>query len=429
VGGFITRALYNAMMPVAVGAGHTAALFLPKMREALDGRRGARERFRLAGEAMHARPVWFHVSSVGEFEQARPVISALESHDPGIPVVVTFSSPSGLRFAARRGRVDGSSNVRFIDYLPLDTRANMRVCLDALQPRLLVLVKFDLWPNLIWEARRRDVPTVLIDATLSPSSGRRSGAVRFLYRDVYSSLDKILAISQDDADRFRESVPDHPSISVVGDTRFDRVMERHRLAGGVGFNYERGAGRVVIAGSTWPADEQHLLGALHKILDAGRDVKLIIAPHEPTPEHLGPLQQWARSARLSSCTVKAGVPDPAPRVTIIDTVGVLAEAYALADVAYVGGAFSTGVHSVIEPAIAGLPVLFGPHHDNSFEALRLIVHGAGFAVASETEIHKRLTALLGDDSARKEAGDRARTYVESQLGATEKCMAALGEYL
>jgi 3-deoxy-D-manno-octulosonic-acid transferase len=425
----LAKIAYNALLPAAVGAARVSSWFMPKVREALAGRRGFRARFEAATEILDVPPVWFHVSSVGEFEQARPLMTALQAHNPSIPVALTFSSPSGFSFARRKEALDGRTNLRFIDYLPVDTRSNMRLCLDALRPRLLVLVKFDLWPNLIWETRARDIPVVLIDATLSPSSKRLSGPGRFLYRDVYASLDKILAISEEDAARFLESVPGHPAVSVVGDTRFDRVVERHAASAGTGFHYERGGGRVLIAGSTWPSDEKHLLGALHSLMASDPDLKVIIAPHEPSPGHLGPLQDWARSRRLPSCTVKGGVPKPAPRVTIIDTVGQLAEAYALADVAYVGGGFSTGVHSVIEPAIAGLPVVFGPAHDNSFEALRLIERGAGFCAPSEKEIHDHLVPLLYDDAARARAGENARAYVESQLGATEKCLAAIAEYL
>lgn len=427
--GFWTRTLYNAALPLALAGGRVASWFNPKVREALAGRRGALERLRDAGEAMDEAPVWFHVSSVGEFEQARPVISALARHAPASPVVVTFSSPSGYHFARRREPLDGSTNIHTIDYLPVDTRRNVRRCLDALRPRMLVLVKFDLWPNLIWETRRHGVPIVLIDATLSPSSGRLTSAGRALYRSVYPDIDRILAISRDDADRFLTSSPGHTGVSVAGDTRFDRVMERHRLAGGPPFHYNRRVGPVVIAGSTWPPDETHLLPALRALMEADDDLKVILAPHEPTPAHLEPLLSWARDRGFAASTVTGGVPDPAPRVTLIDTVGVLAEAYALADVAYIGGAFTTGVHSVIEPAIAGIPVLFGPRHDNSFEALQLIERGAGFAVADETAVRARLEALLYDDGARRSAGRAARAYVESQLGATEKCLAAIAEYI
>ncbi len=426
---WLAKTIYNAVIPIAVAGSHASSYFLPKMRDALQGRRGVRDRLRAAAASLDAQPVWFHVASVGEFEQARPVISALQEHHPDIPVVITFSSPSGYSFATRREPLDGSTNIRMLDYLPLDTRSNMKFCLDVLRPRLLVLVKFDLWPNLIWQTRGRGIPIVLIDATLSPSSKRLTGAGRFLYRSVYASLDKILAISDEDADRFIESVPGHRNISVAGDTRFDRVMERHTRSGGAGFHYNRGDAVVIIAGSTWPADEAHLLVALRKLLGGDDTLNLIIAPHEPTPEHLGPLQDWARSAGLSSCTVREGVPDPAPRVTIIDTVGVLAEAYSLADVAYIGGAFSTGVHSVIEPAIAGLPVVFGPLHDNSFEAVQLIARGAGFCETDEAGIFSRLKSLAGDVNERSRAGQCSRAYVNSQLGATEKCMAALAEYL
>jgi 3-deoxy-D-manno-octulosonic-acid transferase len=135
------------------------------------------------------------------------------------------------------------------------------------------------------------------------------------------------------------------------------------------------------------------------------------------------------ACRFPWCTVRGGVPDPAPRVTIVDTVGVLAEAYELADVAYVGGSFSTGVHSVIEPAIAGLPVLFGPVHANSFEALELLAAGAAFCETDARGIHDRLHAFVADEALRAAAGRRARAYVESQLGATQKCLAALREYI
>jgi 3-deoxy-D-manno-octulosonic-acid transferase len=420
------------MVPLAVTLTRLAGAFRPKVREALSGRRGVMRRFREAGEAhgeLGGDTVWFHVSSVGEFEQARPVITALGRHAPHVPVALTFSSPSGYHFARRREPLDGSTNIRFIDYLPVDTRRNMRACLDALQPRALVLVKFDLWPNLIWETKGRGIPVILIDATLSPSSRRLSGIARAFYRHVYGDIDRIVAISEADAKRFLDSAPGHGGVSVAGDTRFDRVMERHRLSTGTGFAYNPDGARVVIAGSTWPPDEAHLLPALRAVMDHDADLRAIIAPHEPTEEHLTPLLAWARECGYSACTVTGGVPDPAPRVTVIDTVGVLAEAYALADVAYVGGAFTTGVHSVIEPAIAGIPVLFGPGHDNSLEALRLMEQEAGFCVSDASQIRERLGELLDDSNARLGAGERARAYVESQLGATEKCLAAIADYV
>jgi 3-deoxy-D-manno-octulosonic-acid transferase len=421
--------LYNLFLPAAAGAGYVACVFNKKLRQAVAGRRGWRQRWTGAGARLASRPVWFHVSSVGEFEQAKPVITSLARSHPDVPVVVSFSSPSGYHFALRKEILDERNNIAFIDYLPADFNRNVRYCLEAIDPRLLVLVKFDLWPNLIWEARRRGVPTVLIDATLSPSSRRTTAAGRAFYNAVYSNLDKILAISNSDALRFRETSPDHPSIETVGDTRFDRVMERKRGAGEVGFDIAREGRRVVICGSTWPRDEVHLLPALAEIMNSRPDVFAVVAPHEPHPDRIAQLARWAEESGFSAGRAGQGVDEPAPRVVLIDTVGILAEIYRMGDAAYVGGGFSTGVHSVIEPAIEGLPVLFGPVHDNSFEALCLMEAGAGFAVETASDVRDALDRLLTDDSVRCAAGDAARRYVESQLGATKKCVAAIDEYL
>jgi 3-deoxy-D-manno-octulosonic-acid transferase len=421
------RGLYNALLPLALAGARASALFLPKMREAIEGRRGFRERFaQLRGLDP---PVWFHVSSVGEFEQARPLITLLGRRHPHIPVVLTFSSPSGYHFARRREKVGEGSNIVFIDYLPADTRGNMQFCLDCVNPRALVLVKFDLWPNLIWETKRRGVGIVLVDATLSPSSRRLSGPARWLYRSVYECIDRIIAISDADAKRFADAVPGHGAIEVAGDTRFDRVMERWEQRSSTRVEYDTGDGPVLIAGSTWPADEARLLDAVKGLLDAYPSLRFIVAPHEPSPAHVAGLEGWARGAGISARTVSADRAAEEARVLIIDTVGILAEAYRLGDIAYVGGSFSTGVHSVIEPAIAGLPVVFGPRHDNSFEALQLIERGGGFCVHDGAGMAARLESLVGDDGLRARSGEAASTYVASQLGASEKCMAVLEGFL
>lgn len=425
------RVAYNAVLPVAVAGAHAAARVLPKLRAALEGRRGFRARWESLARELTAPPVWFHVASVGEFEQARPVISALERARPDIPVMVTFSSPSGYHFAKKRESME-SGSIRFIDYLPFDTAANMRSCLERARPRLLVFVKFDVWPNLVWEATARGVPVVLVDATLSASSGRLSLPARWLYREVYRRIDAILAISDEDAQRFRASVPEHASVSVVGDTRFDRVMERWEKRSASAFALPAG-GPTLIAGSTWPPDDERLLPALARLLAEDARLRVVLVPHEPTLAHVAPLVRWAADSGLETRTASDGslsAPGAANvRVVIVDVVGVLAEAYRFGDVAYVGGAFTTGVHSVIEPAIAGLPAVFGPKYDNSFEAIQLVLRGAARSIRSADDAYTALRAWLADDAARAAAGRAARDYVQSQLGATEKCMAALTRYL
>jgi 3-deoxy-D-manno-octulosonic-acid transferase len=320
-----------------------------------------------------------------------------------------------------------------MEYLPLDFARNVRFCLAFLDPRLLVFVKFDIWPNLVWESALRGVPSMLIDATLSANSYRFSRLGRRFYRAVYSDLARILAISDHDAERFNVCVPDPAGISVTGDTRFDRVMERKRLNNGPSLNIDRREGRVIIAGSTWPKDEAHLLPALARLAAEERALLIIIAPHEPTGPRVSELLNWAKTHNLEAERLserdRLSSPSDGSQVLVVDSVGVLAEAYKCADVAYIGGSFSTGVHSVIEPAIMGIPVLFGPVHANSFEAVELLGRGAAVEVTTAEAIYESLGSILRDGDLRREMGGRALSYVESQLGATDRCMETLVEYL
>ncbi len=428
VAGAAWRAAWAVGAPAALALARVAARFDPKLREGLEGRRGWRERWRAARGALGERPVWFHVASVGEFEQARPIVTALAEAHPDVGVALTFASPSGVRFAQRRERIGPGETIRFADYLPPDTRGAMREAIDILRPRLVVFVKFDLWPHLVWCAREARVPRVLVDATLSPSSGRLRWPARSFYRHVYEALDRIVAIGPDDAARFAACAPGHPGISVAGDTRFDRVWERWRARESVRLDWDPGEGPVVILGSTWPPDEARVLPALGRLLGERPELRAVVAPHEPEPGRVAELERWALDVAGSVCRATGEGPRDA-RVLVIDTVGVLAEAYRLGDVVYVGGSFSTGVHSVIEPAIAGVPVLFGPVHDNALEALELVARGAGFAVRDAASAERTLRTLLDDPSARRRAGEAAEAYVRSQLGATAKCLAQIEPFL
>lgn len=430
----VQKTIYNGLvLPVTWGFVHAAAPFHEKLRETIRGREDVRKRWRAAGKRIREKPVWFHVASVGEYEQARPLITALGESHPHIDVALSVTSPTGFKYIAKKEGAGEGNTVRFVDYLPFDFADNARLCVDALRARLIVFVKFDLWPNLIWEAAARRTPQVLIDATLSETSRRNTSLARRFYGAVYSKLDKILAISDADRHRFLECVPDHRCVMAVGDTRFDRVMDRKRDRKDAKTRIDKNGRLTVIAGSTWPKDETHLLGALARLAKSDPSVLLVIAPHEPAVERVEMLLTWARSAGLRAAPLsehaKAAARDDAEQVVIVDSVGVLAELYEDADVAYVGGSFSTGVHNVIEPAIMGIPVLFGPIHKNSFEALELVRRGAAIEVTSEAEIFDGLTALVKDRNKRTEMGRLARGYVESQLGATQRCLEAIREYL
>jgi 3-deoxy-D-manno-octulosonic-acid transferase len=421
-GRIMIKMAYDCMLPIGSAAALLAAPFHTKVRETLRGRIGLRARWRSKAASLGRSPIWFHVSSVGEFEQARPLISALKERFPTTPIAVTFFSPSGYRFAASR-RDEIAGEIDFIDYLPLDFAWNASFCLALLKPRLLVFVKFDLWPNLIWKARAMGIPVVLIDGTLSPSSRRMSAAGRFVYRSVYEAIDRILAISPEDAERFERCVPNHASITAVGDTRFDRVAQRSRTVLPRPPAFE--GRRVLVAGSTWPPDEERLLPAAAEILGDFPEALLLVAPHEPTGERVEELLAWAESRGFEAQRFSRLPASPGPRVVVVDRVGILAELYRFGEIAYVGGAFSTGVHNVIEPAIMGIPVLFGPSHDNSHEAVELIGFGGAVEVDSREEMLETLRSLYADAKKRRDTGEKAGAYVLGKLGATRRCLDAI----
>jgi 3-deoxy-D-manno-octulosonic-acid transferase len=430
----LQKAIYNGvLLPLGFGSALAVSLFHRKLREAFEGRRNFHERWIAAGERFRERPVWFHVSSVGEFEQAKPLIAILREDHPDIPVAITFSSPSGFHYATTKERLNGENSVKFIDYLPIDFARNARFCLACLNPRLLVFVKFDLWPNLIWEAKARGIPAVLIDATLSETSQRITGLGKRFYSSVYGDLERILAISEHDARRFRACNPDHRGISVGGDTRFDRVMERKQRSAGPGFHIDTGGCFVMIAGSTWPQDEEHLLKAVSDIAATEHRLRFIIAPHEPAPDRVASLSRWAQAHNLETAVLsevnRQSGRQNAWQVLIIDTVGVLAETYCLGSVAYVGGSFSSGVHNIIEPAIMGMPVLFGPVNKNSWEALELLRIGAAIQVKNGQDVSRSLRTLLDDGDKRRLMGEKAKEFVKTQLGASNRCMAAMEDFI
>jgi 3-deoxy-D-manno-octulosonic-acid transferase len=344
--------------------------------------------------------------------QARPVLQRLRSAHPELLLAYTFFSPSAERFAR-------SLDVDFTDYLPFDTRGDARAALGALRPTALVFSKLDVWPGLVREAAGRGVALGLISATLSEQSGRRKGIAATLLRDAYARLDAVGAIDAEDAARLVELGVRSDAISITGDTRYDQVWARAEAVDREGeLLAPLGSPRpTLVAGSTWPSDEAVLLPAW---LDVRREIpgaRLIIAPHEPTPAHLAPIERWAAEHRVR--LARLGAPESSTAdVVLVDRVGVLGDLYALAGAAYVGGGFhAAGLHSVLEPAAFGAPVLFGPRSGASRDARLLLGDGGGARVTSHPELAERLVHWLSNDVVRSEAGTRARTLVQSGLGA------------
>ncbi|WP_420129635.1 3-deoxy-D-manno-octulosonic acid transferase [Longimicrobium sp.] len=416
---------------------HAARPLLPlaargdgKLARGIRGRAGVLERMEAWARAHRdpARPlVWFHAPSVGEGLQARAVVHAFRARRPDAQIAYTFFSPSAESFA-RTVQAD------FADYLPLDLPSDVRQVLDALRPSVIAFSKTDVWPVLTREAKARGVRLAMLSGTLPAASSRLRGPARALLAPAYRRLDAVAAISPDDAARFAELGVPAGRRTVMGDARFDQVWARAAAADRdsallrpfAGFD-----GITVVAGSTWPADEERLIPALARLRRDDRSIRLILVPHEPTPAHLARSTERLVDAGFSPVQRLSGIEaGSAPGGTVlVDRVGVLGDLYALADVAYVGGGWGTaGLHSVLEPAAFGVPVLFGPRHANAREAADLIAAGGALELA-EDAIQPNLAPLLADMDRRRAAGAAARAYVQANLGAAERGAALIEQLL
>ena len=396
-----------------------------KFRRGLSARRDIVKRYAQWGarDRDPSRPlVWFHAPSVGEGLQALPVIELLRSRRPDVQIAYTFYSPSAERFASSFG-------ADFVDYLPFDTFDDGDAIISALRPSAIIFSKLDVWPALTERATAARVPVGVISATLPESSGRRGLWGRALLGDAYRAIERVGAIDEEDAKRLGEQGVQSDRITVTGDTRYDQVWSRARRPASPLVESLRSARPTLVAGSTWPTDEENLLPAWRKIRDKIPDARLVIAPHEVTDSHIRSIEAWARANALRLARVEDDVA-PDADVVLVDRYGILGDLYALGDVAYVGGGFQpAGLHSVLEPAAFGTPVLFGPRHEKSRDAGLLIAAGGGAVVTAVADLSLRLAEWLGSVPARDAAGGAARAMVQKDLGAAERSFALVSALL
>ncbi len=423
--------LYNTIAVPALFVGfHTAAQFNPKVREGLAGRRGVFDSLKnqlLAGRKLN-QTAWFHFTSVGEFEQAKPLIEAIKDE---ARIVLTYFSPSVHPNVARYPHRDAAI------YLPLDTYRNAEQLVQLINPSLLVFSKFDIWPNLVWCLSRHKVPIILIAGTLHAASQRLAPFARPFFRSVHRHIAVHCVISAGDAGRFHHICPPDARIVVTGDTRFDRVYQR-AIAVDADTEFFPGQSTlkrpILIAGSTYSADERVLLEAcVHLRKDSPQVMPhLILVPHEPTDERIreirGQLAQWGFS-HICFSALKGGVDLSPIDVIVIDTVGLLAKLYRFGDIAFVGGSFHGSVHNVMEPAAMAKPILFGPTIHNAYEAYVLKERGAARVVNNAQEMAEVLKAWLADAEGRAQMGQIGVQVIEENLGASERTLVHLRAYL
>ncbi|MBX3041473.1 MAG: hypothetical protein KF789_12265 [Bdellovibrionaceae bacterium] len=356
------------------------------------------------------RPLWVHASS-GEVEYARPVLRALKEKYPELPLLVTYSSPSAIRL------IQSIPDLSAWGPVPWENGHDIRAFLERFKPRALMVARTDLWPILIDEVSKAGVPSLMFSATFASNSSRLKGFARCLTGFSLRRLSHLQLVSEDDR-KSLGSLAAGLSVEIAGDTRFDQVSHRLSHPKPLPISLKPAMGRpVLIAGSTWPEDEQHLLSTIKE----APDWKVLLAPHETTPAHLESLERSLQEHGISFQKFSRGG-NWTEQVLLLDQVGILAELYSWGDLAFVGGSFKKQVHSVMEPLAAGLRVLVGPHHLNNREALHFREVFAGqdplvIPVSSSQDLLKALRnpALL-------QAKEQIRLLVRAQEGATLKAL-------
>ena len=396
-----------------------AALWNPKARLWIDGRKRFFEKLQQSGiQNDTAKKVWMHCASLGEFEQGRPLLEALKNSQPGIKIVLSFFSPSGYEVMKDYKGAD------HIFYLPMDSKANAEKFINAIDPSLVLWVKYEYWYNYLFELKRRNIITMLVSGIF-----RENQPFFAWYGGIWRMMLGCFThffVQNDESKQLLEKIITTQNIAVSGDTRFDRVKaiadQFETLPVIKTFCADH---QVIVAGSTWDED----VVELKHFVKAHPEIIFIIAPHEIDMENLQDVQKEFAGSAFYSSLEKAGghLPEPV-QVLIIDNIGMLSRLYYYATIAYIGGGFGAdGVHNVLEAAVYGKPVVFGPVFEKFEEAIGLKEAGGAVSATGPIQLEALLNGILKDEAQRSIMGKAAAKYVSENAGASAKIIAFIQE--
>lgn len=365
----------------------------------------------------NAKYIWFHASSLGEFEQGRPLIEKIKAEHPEYKILLTFFSPSGYEVRKNYGGAD------VVCYLPFDTPYRVKKFLDLSKPVMAIFIKYEFWDNYLSELKRRNIPVYIVSAIF------RKEQLFFkwyggMYRKVFSYFTHIFV--QDDASRELLSKYGVTNVSVFGDTRFDRVQDVYKNTKQIPMvelfvNNNRSDNQLtMVAGSSWQQDEEVYLNYFNE----HPELKLIIAPHEIHKDHLMHIESMLKrpSIRLSEATEKD---IKGKSCLIVDSFGLLSSIYRYGDLAYIGGGFGAGIHNVSEAAVYGIPVIFGPKYQKFKEARDLLQVGGAFSITDEKTFESKMEELSTYRDLLEAAGAAAGDFVKSNIGATNRIISSI----
>ncbi len=383
-----------------------ASLWHPKAKLWVSGRQYWEQELRKKVGKIESS-VWFHFASLGEFEQGRPVLEALKKAEPETNIVISFFSPSGYEIHKNYPLALA------VCYLPLDTPNNATTFIDIIKPKYAVFTKYEYWFYFFRALHQLHIPLYLISGIF------RKNQVFFkwyggFYRQMLGFVSYFFVQNEESKDLLTSL--GYQNVTLSGDTRFDRVAENAKNKKELReIEAFCGSSKVLVAGSTWPADET----LLNSIIESYTDWKFIIAPHEISETNLQQLEKQLIGKTMRYSNLKAHK-SALPQVLIIDNIGLLSSLYAYGTIAYIGGGFGKGIHNTLEAAAYGLPVIFGPKYQKFQEAKDLIQIQAGFSISNQAELNKCFKLLQADTH--KKAGKQAKAYVDTHTGVTTKIL-------
>lgn len=410
----LSRLIYNGSVKSYHFLIRLASPVNPKAKLWIDGRKNVFEKLRSKLKGNKRELIWFHVASLGEFEQARPVIENLKKKEADLFILLSFFSPSGFEIRKEYPFAD------YVTYLPIDSKKNAEKFLNISNPSLIVFVKYEFWFHYLNEAKKREIPILLISALFRKDQIFFKSYGRF-YKKILNCFSEIMVQDTASYDLLKKNNIKHASIS--GDTRFDRVTELASNPVLIPKIEEfKGSSKLLIAGSSWRREELIIKNSLN---DLPSDWKILIAPHDISTNHIKELAQlfstdyclFSEYNFTHHCDKK---------ILILDNIGRLSSAYKHADIAFVGGAFGSGLHNILEPAAYGIPVIFGPKFSRFPEAAEMINAGAGFTVKNESEYVSLIKRFTNSETERKESGKRSAEFVNSRQGASNKVLNIIG---
>ena len=407
------------LIPIVVVIGAIGLCFNKKLRDGLFGRFQTRKVLKNYLNELNGdeRIYWFHASSHGEFLQTKPVLLGLKEVEPHAKLIVSFFSPSGYQHVN-----DESIDCKI--YLPLDFYWTVKSALRLVRPEKLIFAAYDIWPNLVWAAKELGIPTVLFAARFKKGTGKLLPVVRNFYHHVYKDFHSIYTITKTDHNHLQLMLENsnNTTLRVFGNPRYDHVKSTADKFTTEHTKSVLSRKKRIIFASIHDEDERIIYESVLRLLNDYKSLSILWVPHEPIPSVIdASVQRFEELGfKVSVFSKQTPYDKDDPKVIVVDVVGVLSHLYWDGIIAYVGGGFSTGIHNVMEPAIARLPILFGPQYENFHEAKELIKSGGGWSIENGEELFDKINILLSDDSKIIPASFAATDVIHRNVGAATR---------